>query len=1020
MSPLSFGAAARRCACFRTRACAWLLAALVLAAPAWARAPLRDAGALRGFDHAAWPVERGAPGDIWDMAQAEDGALWLATGSGLYRFDGQRFEPQSPPAGQAFPSRNMTTLERGPDGTLWIGTFNAGVTRLAHGRLTSFGEAQGIPGGLIPRIAYDGDGRLWAAVDGGLRWFDGTRWWPPAASLDYPAQKAQWLLRDRRGTLWVSTGRTIVYLPRHGTRFIATGQVATDFASLAESPEGEVWLADRQRGLMPLADARGLLPVQARRARTLPILAARVRFASDGNLWASGYNGHGVFRVRFDGAHAPCIERFNVEQGLTSTYAAPVLQDREGNVWVGTNQGLDRFRPDLIHALDPALVPDWEPHTLFQAGDGRVYAYGDEQRPVLLDRALATATPGRAAGAPGHNDTVVWSLIGGEARWQRGDEVHPAPLPDMPERQYVHAMQVGGSDQVWACVGRRYVMRYDGRQWRRESRLPPQACSVLALDQGTVTLGYPDGVLRLLGPDGVQTYTTAQGLRVGPLTGVYRQDGVLLAAGEDGLAALGADGRFHPVPSPGDGQLDGINGMARDEDGQLWLFGIRGLVRTTLEDLLRSAHTGTPLRIARLFDGIDGLPGLSRQASAVPTLAVDPDGLLWMSTNHGVAWLDTRTLHRNPVPPTVRIGNISFNQTREPLGDAKILPKGTTQLQIDYAATSMTRPDLVRYRTRLFGLEENWHDADQLTHATYANLAPGAYRFEVMAANEDGVWQLQPAARDFSIAPTFVQTSAFKLLCLVLFTLLLALVMRLRSEQVARQVSGRLEASHQERERIARELHDTLLQGTQGLILRLHAAAERLAPGDPLRDELNRAMDLAEQAVAQGRERVQCLRQNALRDQELGVALLAVRDEWDGPDLPQLRLLLEGEPRPLQPCTAEEAFLICREALLNAFRHAQAEAIEIEVGYGRGALSVRIRDNGRGLPAEGVQRRGHFGLRGMRERATRIGADLQLWSRPHAGTEVQLRVPRARAYLVTRPPGRWSGWRLRTLPPGEA
>ncbi len=995
------------------RLCAWALVAGFACLGGNAEsAPVADpANVLQGFDHLAWPIERGAPGDIWDIAQAADGALWLATGSGLYRFDGRRFERQIAPEGQSFTSRNMTTLEITPDGAFWIGTYNAGVMRLADGRIQAFGEAQGIPSGLIPRITADADGRVWVAVDGGLRWFDGTRFQPPPTSMHYPGDNAHWLLRDSRGTLWVSTGTTIVHLPAHGTRFEPTGQAVTAFATLAERADGEIWLADRMHGLSPLADAHGVIDHATRDVRRLPGLkASRLRAASDGSLWASRSGGGGVLRVHAaPGSDTPRVERFDVAQGLTSTYAAPVLEDREGNLWVGTNQGLDRLRSDLIRALPMIGTPVMARHTLFQAVDGDVYAYGEDNRPWRLDRTLlAGIEAGRSRAEPPRGD-VVWTTVEGKVQWQRDGEVHETPLPDVPERTYVHAMAFAGSAEAWMCLGRRYTLHHDGSGWREDPRLPALGCSVLSLHDDVLALGYPDGDVRVVQRDGVRHYTTADGLQVGPLTGLFAHEGRWLAAGENGLAILGADDRFHAVPSALDGMLEGINGLVVDGDAQLWLFGNRGLVRVAFDDVRRSVDTGNALSGARVFDAVDGLPGLALQASTVPTLALGRDGVLWMSTNHGLAWLDTHALRRNPVAPFVTIGAIAHGQLQQTLRDGLVLPEGTTQLQIDYAATSLSRPDRVNYRTRLVGVDTDWHDAGDLTRASYANLGPGRYRFEVQAANEDGLWSAHPAVREFRIAPTFVQTAAFKVLCAVLAVIVLAFAARLRGRQVAARVRTRLEERHEERERIARELHDTLLQGTQGLILRLHAASQRLPQDDPLRAELGRAMDLAEQAVTEGRERVQGLRQTALGTRELGAALLLVRDEVHG-SAPAIALVLEGEPRTLMPCAAEELYLIGREALLNAIRHARAEAIEIEVGYGHRVLRLRVRDDGIGLPEGDAGRPGHFGISGMRERAERLGAEFQLWSRPSAGTEVHVNVAADRAYLHVR-----RGWLRRSI-----
>ncbi|PTN55642.1 sensor histidine kinase [Stenotrophomonas panacihumi] len=1001
---------------FAARVSCLFVAGMLLCAPG-ARAQAATVpvtSGLAGFDHTAWPVERGAPGDIWDIVQAEDGALWLATGAGLYRFDGRGFTREDAPEGSHFLSGNMTTLRLEPDGALWIGYYNAGLSRLAGGRLDHFQPAQGMPNALVPRLARDAEGRLWAASDGGLRWFDGQRWQAPAASMGYPGDNAQWLLRDRRGTLWVGNDKELLRLRRGATRFEATGVPVSQFSTLVESPRGELWLADRQRGLMPVARDGVVLDEAQRRAGLLPqVRARRVLFARDGSLWASGMQGGGVYRIRFDG-DAPRIEQFAVAQGLSSPYPAPLLEDREGNLWVGTNLGLDRFRAHAVHRL-AGLPAGMDPlQTLFHDPDGSVYSYSQDMRPLRLDRDNVTRVQDAwPAQAPEPRAGRWPSVLGQVALWHDG-ALEARPSPGLPERRYLHAMAFDGHDRGWVCFGDDYVFHYDGQQWAPETRLPAQACSSMVLAGDAALFGYADGSVRVLEGGRVTHYGTAQGLAVGPVTTLYRDGAGLVVAGETGVAVLGADGRFHTLQAQAPNLFDGVNGIVRDAAGQYWMYGMRGLLRVNGDDLARSLADGTPLRAPRLFDAIDGLPGISRQTSPVPTAVLGGDGLLWLSSNQGLAWLDTRLPHRNPVAPQVAIGEIAHGDTHGPLRDGLVLPKHTTQLQIDYAASSLARPDRVRYRYRLLGLEQDWHDAGELTRASYSNLGPGRYRFEVEAGNEDGVWSKAPAARSFRIVPAFTQTAAFKVLCVALGLAALVLAVRIRGRQLAERLRARLDERHQERERIARELHDTLLQGTQGLILRLHAASQRLPADDPLRGELETAMDLAEQAMAEGRERVRGLRGVVQQRQDLGTALLQVRDEAGGRLLPEVRLLVEGSPRPLLPHAAEELYMIGREALLNAFQHAGAEAVEIEVGYGRRGLQLRIRDDGRGLDDAATQAPGHWGLRGMRERAARLGARLQLWSREGAGTEVQVSLPAARAY---RRPTRRRGrpW-LRAVP----
>ena len=982
--------------------CLLLLAAL----PVFAVQQPAVSDGMPGYQHTAWRVGQGAPGDIWDIVQDRQGMLWLATGSGLYRFDGRRFERQAAPAGTRFPSTNMVTLGLdGDDGGLWIGYFQAGISQFTQERLRSFGRPQGVPVGVVPRFAHDRNGRLWAAVNGGLRWFDGHRWQEPPASFGLPQRRVQWVLQDRHGTFWVLADLQIWRRPPGAARFEATGIAVSQMASLVESPRGEIWLADRVRGTSPLANAHGLLPAEEREARRLPgLVASRLQFTADGALWATLSPHGGVARVTFDGQQAVRMERFDAAQGLTATSAVPVLADREGNIWVGTNLGLNRFR---AHSVQTLSVGPTDPYrSLVRASDGRVYGYGEDLKLFDLRRPLLGGSAAQLQAAARQAATPVWQFDWINLARTVSGHTTLIPLPAPFTGQPLHALLFADADQAWACAGERAVLHYTDNRWRRETRLPEQACSSLArTDDGALLLGYADGTLRRLHGGTVNTFGATEGLSVGPVTALLQHKDLLLVAGEAGLAARFGNGRFLPVRTDMAGVLEGITGMVADANGLLWLNGSRGLVRlqvATLRSALRNDQAIAP----RLFDAVDGMPGIALQSGPIPTAVLAADGLLWLATNQGLAWLDTRQSHINTMAPGVRIGDVLYGSTQAPLQEGLRLPAGTTQLQIDYVALSLARPERNRYRYRLSGVDDAWQEAGASTRAYYTNLAPGHYRFEVEAANEDGIWSSTPASRSFHIAPTFLQTAWFKLLCVCVVMAALALAVRVRSRQLAALFRARLQERNGERERIARDLHDTLLQGSQGLILRLHAISQSAQTPEPVRTQLESAMLLAERNLAEGRERVNALRDAPFAGRDLASALADVHAEYAGQGTNPLRLTMEGTPPPLQAEAAEEVFLIGREAIRNALRHAQASAIEVELSYGARCFLLHVRDDGVGIANDNAGG-GHWGMQGMRERAQRLGAELQLWTRPGLGTEVALSVPARRLYHRHPPRWRW-------------
>jgi signal transduction histidine kinase len=351
---------------------------------------------------------------------------------------------------------------------------------------------------------------------------------------------------------------------------------------------------------------------------------------------------------------------------------------------------------------------------------------------------------------------------------------------------------------------------------------------------------------------------------------------------------------------------------------------------------------------------------------------------------------------------------VADRTTYDPTGRLH-LPPLVRDLQIYYTALSLVMPEKVQFRYKLEGRDRDWWDAGNHHRAFYTDLPPGSYRFHVIASNNSGVWNDQGDTLAFSIAEAYWQTIWFKTLCVLAFLGLLWILYQLRLRQVARAFELGLEARVAERTRIARELHDTLLQSFQGLLLRFQTASH-LLPTRPseAKQVLESTMDQAEQALADGRNAVQGLRPSAVESYDLADAIKSVGEELAADRARErflpLSLRVEGTPRKLQPIVRDEIYRIAGEALRNAYRHSGATRIEVELQYDERQFELRVRDDGKGIDLKFVSEEGHgkhFGLRGMRERAAMIGGKLMLWTSPDSGTEIELTVPGSLAYRAS-------------------
>jgi signal transduction histidine kinase len=479
------------------------------------------------------------------------------------------------------------------------------------------------------------------------------------------------------------------------------------------------------------------------------------------------------------------------------------------------------------------------------------------------------------------------------------------------------------------------------------------------------------------------------------VTAIYARRSRVWAGGEFGLALFDGN-HFQPMIPDASLRFEGITGIVETADGDLWLHCDSGLVHIAAAEVRRRIkEPGTPIH-GETFGPLDGLEGATDPVRPHPTLIEGTDERLWISTHLGVFRIDPKHIPRNPVAPPVQIKSVSVGGKTFPAGINLRLPEHTTALRVSYEGVSLTMPQKVRYRYKLDGVNPGWQDAQADTEAYFTNLDPGSYRFHVIAANNDGVWSTSGATLEFVIPRTFVQTPWFILLCAGGGAALIGMAFRLRMRQIAARMRRGHDERMRERERIARELHDTLLQSTQGLMLRFQAVANRVLPTDPTRTMLDKALQRADEVLAEARDRVQDLRIPVEARSDLLRSLTAVGEELAlGRDV-TFSVIVEGAARKLGPRIVDEAYCIGREALLNAFHHAEASSIELLIVHGDEGLRLLVRDNGCGIDpsilAKG-SRAGHWGLEGMRERAQEIGSDLEIRSRPGAGTEVELKIP---------------------------
>ncbi|XXF80137.1 triple tyrosine motif-containing protein [Myxococcaceae bacterium GXIMD 01537] len=962
---------------------------------------------LTQFHHTRWTIKEGVPGQVSALAQTEDGFLWLASAASLYRFDGVRFERFEPSSGE--PLSSIRALHAAPGGGLWLGFSFGGLAFLEGGRVTRYGSAEGAPTKTISSVTMDRDGHVWAAAGSGLFRLSGTRWERVGASWGYPDTPARSLLLDRDGVLWVAAEKTLLYLPRGARTFVPTGASVGWTLQLAQAPDGRIWMSEAGGAVRPIpVPGHG----QTDNAPVLRVESAGMRFARDGSLWATSLGG-GLRRMAHPerlpagdaAAVGSAVESFTEKDGLSADYAWPVLEDREGNVWVGTSGGLDRFRASpMVLAEFPRGSHDF---ALVAGASGDIWA-GTTNRPLMRLRDGEVSfekleSPVRSAYRD--EEGVLWlGADNGLWRMDDGRLSHLAPLPPDSISQ-VQAMTRDPRGTLWVSLAANTPMQWKDGRWTSVRELlglskDERIHTAMTDGRGRVWLGHVNGPITRVDGEAVRRFAEGDGLRLGIASALAAGRQHVWAGGQLGLAFLDGE-RFRPLVADGDEPFRNVSGILERPDGSLWVHGVPGVFHIPAEEVRRAVADPSHRVRYELFDFLDGLPARPTTLRPLPTAVAGSDGRLWFATSNGVVWIDPERIVRNPLPPPVSILAVRADGHRYAPVSGVTLPIQPANLEIDYTALSLSIPERVRFRYRLEGVDAHWQDVGTRRTAYYGNLSPGRYRFQVVASNNDGVWNERGASLELVVPPAVHQTWWFRVLCVAAGMLVLWLLYLLRLRQLTANMRGLLEERHAERERIARELHDTLLQSVQGLVLRMQAIAEQLPAQEPARQAMEKALDRADQVLAEGRDRVMELRSSAHDGRGVSDALAQVGEELAEGAPMSFRLVVEGAPRELDAAVQVELFLIGREALLNAFQHAGGTAVEAELRFDSSELLMRIRDDGAGVAPEILEmggRPGHWGLAGMHERAARIGATLRVWSRTGAGTEVELTVPAAIVY----------------------
>jgi ligand-binding sensor domain-containing protein len=963
-----------------------------------------------------WSAANGLPGGaVHAIAQSPDGYLWIGTDKGLVRFDGFTFVPVQPKS-LLLQNDPILGLMTDAEGDLWVRMQTAGLLRYNRGKFENLASGPNATATQVTAMARENaDGMLIAdLISGTLRLRRGKLDRVAPANI---ASVTMSIAETASGKIWMGTlGAGLFYLENGRATRVTQGLTETKINCLLTVGDQELWVGT-DHGLFRWSGTgfrRAALGPSLRDQPVLAILRDR-----DSNIWVG--TARGLLRINASGTP------FAEEEGIQGAGAVNALfEDREGNLWVGGAMGLERIRDSAFitystdkgpssNASGPVYV-DGEDRAWFAPEKGGLYWIKDGHihavEPALLGKDVIYSIAGRdheiwigrrQGGLThlGYSSGLVTTETYGRANGLAQNSVY-----------VTYQSRDGG---VWAGTLSSGISRLkDGKfttYTTTNGLASNMVSSALEAHDGTMWFGTPSG-LSTLANGQWRTYFLQDGLPSNTVNCLFEDSARVLWIGTSAGLAYFQMGRMHTLQEVPESLREQIVGMAEDKSGRFWIATSDHVLRVPRDKLQSGVVTAADVREYGQADGLESTEGVKRSRSVVS----DSAGRIWFSLSSGLSVVNPSQITDNSVPALPQIEAITADNNTATLGASVRIPPSPRRITFVYTGLSLAVPGRIRFRYFLEGFDSSWSQPVAAREAVYTNLGPGSYRFRLVASNSEGLWNGPETAIALNVAPAYYQTYWFRLSCVAAFLGMLAAAYQLRLRQLARQFNIRMEARVNERTRIARDLHDTMLQTFQGVLLKFCRLSVMLEDRPEAQQVLEGLLEEEQQAINEGREAVLGLRSSTVIANDLARAFTALGEELaakqDSHNPVAFQVEVEGETRDLHPILRDEVYRIACEALRNAFQHSGAARIEVGIHYDDRQFWVCIRDNGKGIDPKVLdagEREGHYGLPGMHERAKLAGGRLVVKSRVNSGTEAEIIIPAALAYAKSRSPSRSIG-----------
>lgn len=983
---------------------------------------------LQHYGFQSWQTDDGLPQNTAHaVLQSREGYIWIGTEGGLVRFDGAQFTVFDKKNTPQLGSNLISSLVEDRAGTLWIGT-SGGLTRFEHGSFQNFTTHDGLPADSVSSLYQTRNGSLWIATPAGVATYRSNRF--QSIPLPQGLSDNSIIAEAPDGSLWTNSANSLIKIDPQSLSATTVQDFNEPILAIAVDAHGTVWVGSHD-GLKTISTGAALSNPLNVNSEVTALLCS-----SSGQLWIGTSNGLAVY----DGKN---VHSFSPQENVPKSRVVKLFEDHQHTIWASTNHGVMRILDGHIAALPSkeALAGSLV-LTFFDDREGNLWM-GTESSglAILRDRKFTTYTSedgltdelvrsvyqdrsGRVlAGTNGGgvnqltsnrftpltdsnhlSSDVVLALtddpygnlwIGTPDGLNRvhGTETTVFTSADALADDFVRSLYTDRNGAVWIGT-RRGLSRYDHgtfTSYAATDGLGSDLVGAILQDKdGSIWIGTLGGLTRFANGK-FENFTTQQGLSSNIITALYQDaDGNLWIGTNGGGLNVYTGGKFISLPSAKTHLPEDIYGILDDGSSNLWFGSSKGVFRANKTKLLTLAAGHNEILSPDVYGTADGMRISECSSGGHPAAWKARDGSLWFATLRGVTTVDPTHMPVNHVRPLISIEQVSVDDAAVSASQDEKFGPGHTRFAFQYAGLSFVVPQKVRFRYKLDGLDRDWVDAGTRRVAYYTNIPPGRHVFRVMACNNDGAWSEQAATFSFRIMPHFYQTYWFYIALLLALALLTYEVYRWR----VRSVESRFSAVLAERNRIAREIHDTLAQGFVAVSVQLEVVARLLNTStDAARTHLEQARKLTQECLAEARSSIWNLRSQSSA-QDLPSRITESAERITGNTDVQTRVKVSGTFRPLDPQVEAELLRIAQEAMTNIVRHAQARHADVTLLFQEKLLRMTIKDDGRGFTGnpDDFKQNGHFGLTGMRERAQQIGARFHVVSNKDEGTEIQVEV----------------------------